>query len=534
MMTNFPKRDVQYARRGMVAASQPLAAQAGLRVMTEGGNAVDAAVAAAACLTVVEPTSNGIGSDMFAIVWVEGKMYALAANGPSPAGISIEAVRARGHGEMPKLGMLPVTVPGTPGGWAALNNRFGKLTLSQCLAPAAEYAKNGYPLSPTLAKGWAAGYRNYNEQYKQYNAQYKPTDSNSAFAPWFETFAPMGRAPAVGEMWASPAHGATLEEIGKTNAESFYRGALAEKIAAFSKAHDGFLTAEDLAAFAPEWVQPISVRYRGYDVWETPPPGQGIVALMALGILNGMEPTTHHQMEALKLAFVRGMASVTDPMHMTVTPEEMLSGEYLTRMRDMITDTACDPAPVPLPCGGTVYLATADGGGNMVSLIQSNYMGFGSGMVVPGTGIALQNRGADFSLDPNHANALKGGKKTYHTIIPGFLTKNGVPVGPFGVMGGYMQPQGHVQVLSNLIDRNMNPQEALDAPRWQWLKGRQFLTEPHFCAETEKELAARGHEIEHAASWGTFGRGQIILRDPQTGVLVGGTENRTDGAVAAW
>ncbi|MCL2363555.1 MAG: gamma-glutamyltransferase family protein [Defluviitaleaceae bacterium] len=521
-MTNPLKRNVQYAKNGMVATGQPLAAQAGLTILQRGGNAVDAAIATAACLTVVEPTSNGLGSDAFAIVWLDGQMHGVNASGAAPAGISIEAVRARGHEKMPVYGLTPVTVPGAVGGWVALNKRFGKLTLAECLAPAVEYARNGYPLSPTLAKFWGNAVRVF--------GKFK---NDAAFAPWFETFAPNGRAPDAGEVWSSPGHANTLEEIGATMGESFYHGRLAQEIAAFSAAHDGFLTADDLAAYAPLWDAPLSVKYRGYDVWEMPPNGQGIVALMALGILDGMEPTRHNQMEALKLAFVRGMASVTDPQHLRETPAQLLDPAYLAKMRDSITPIACDPAPIPLPKGGTVYLATADGAGNMVSFIQSNYLGFGSGMVVPGTGIALQNRGSDFSLDPTHVNALAGGKRTYHTIIPGFLTKNGQAVGPFGVMGGYMQPQGHMQVLSNMLDHGMNPQEALDEPRWQWTKGKHFLVEPHFDAEEANTLAQKGHEIERAEDVGSFGRGQIILRD-ENGVLRGGTENRTDGCVAAY
>jgi gamma-glutamyltranspeptidase/glutathione hydrolase len=261
---------------------------------------------------------------------------------------------------------------------------------------------------------------------------------------------------------------------------------------------------------------------------------------MALGILDGLEPgtkddvkTCHRHFEALKLAFTQGMASITDPAYMKTSPEELLNGEYLARLREAITDTPQDPVFIPPKKSGTVYLAAADGEGNMVSFIQSNYMGFGSGMVVPGTGIALQNRGADFSLDPGHANALAGGKKTYHTIIPGFITRGTVPVGPFGVMGGYMQPQGHVQVITNLIDFSLNPQAALDAPRWQWIKGKRFLTEGHFPRDMYDALRQMGHDMEWATDSGSFGRGQIILRDPETGVLAGGTESRTDGAIAA-
>jgi gamma-glutamyltranspeptidase/glutathione hydrolase len=362
-----------------------------------------------------------------------------------------------------------------------------------------------------------------------------------AFTPWFDTFAPKGRAPEIGEIWSSPGHADTLAEIGETDGESLYRGRLAKKIVTFSNKFGGFLSAADLESYVPVWETPVSVNYRGYDIWEMPPNGQGIVALMALGILNGMKPRAknsvigcHRHIEAVKLAFAAGMALITDPAYMKIPVEELLSEDYFARLRSEITDRAQEPVPIQPKGSGTVYLAAADGDGGMVSFIQSNYMGFGSGMVVPGTGIALQNRGADFSLDPNHANALAGGKKSYHTIIPGFITRGGAPVGPFGVMGGYMQPQGHVQVLSNLIDHGMNPQAALDAPRWQWVKGKEIWVERHFKPGIYNGLARKGHDIQYITDSGSFGRGQIIQRDPATGVLAGGTESRTDGAVAAW
>ncbi|MCL2203018.1 MAG: gamma-glutamyltransferase family protein [Defluviitaleaceae bacterium] len=517
------RRNAHCARRGMVCTTQPLAAQAGLEILKSGGNAIDAAIATAACLSVVEPTSNGIGGDAFALVWTDNRLHGLNASGPSPGGISIEAVKAMGHEAMPRHGFVPVTVPGAVGGWAALSKRFGKLSLAQCLAPAVAYAREGFPLSPTVGKYWGIAFRFF-EKYK----------NDPAFAPWFETFAPQNRAPQAGEMWASPAHAQTLAEIGETQGESFYRGRLAKEIADFSRQHQGFLSLQDLNAYAPAWEEPISVNYRGYTVWEMPPNGQGIVALMALGMLENLPETCHHQIEALKMAFARGMASVTDPAHMPFTTAQLLDEAYLTRLCQAVTETAQAPTLIPPEGSGTVYLATADGDGNMVSFIQSNYMGFGSGIVIPHTGIAMQNRGADFHLDPAHPNALAGNKRCYHTIIPGFLTRDGQALGPFGVMGGYMQPQGHLQVLSHLIDKGLNPQAALDAPRWQWTKGRHILIEPDFPPETAAQLAAQGHEIETAPDTGSFGRGQIILRNPATGVLTGGTEPRADGAIATW
>jgi len=523
-------RNVIYARNGMVATSQPLAAQAGLDILKKGGNAIDAAIATAACLTVVEPTSNGIGGDAFALIWAKGELHGLNSSGAAPKAISIDKVKSLRHDEMPKHGLLPVTVPGIPGAWAELSNKFGKLSLVDCLAPAIDYAKNGYPISPTLGKFWERAYLHYKKNAHAWQS-----------GPWFDTFAPNNRAPKVGEIWSSPNHAATLLEIGKTKAESFYRGRLANEISKFCAQNGGFLTKADLASFTPQWVKPISVNYRGFDVWEIPPNGQGIVALIALNILSGYNfserdsiDTYHRQFESMKLAFSSGKMAVTDPTFMQVSVEDLLSEGFAQNLRNEIIDTAIEPVTQMPQKSGTVYLATADADGNMVSFIQSNYMGFGSGVVIPNTGIALQNRGADFSLDPSHPNALVGGKKTYHTIIPGFLTKDGVPVGPFGVMGGYMQPQGHVQVIMNSIDFNLNPQAALDAPRWQWKKGKNFEVEKNFPQEIVNELTNLGHEITVAETSDGFGRGQIIWRNPDNGVLIGGTESRTDGAIASY
>lgn len=514
----------------MVATSQPLAAQAGLDILKKGGNAVDAAIATAAALTVVEPTSNGIGGDAFALVWMKDKLHGLNASGPSPQSISIEAVKARGYETMPVHGMIPVTVPGAPAAWAELSEKFGKLSLSEALEPAIHYAEQGYPVSPVLAANWNTAFQRYKKEL-----------TGEEYKEWFTTFAPNGIAPKAGEIWRSPHHADTLRKIAESNGESFYRGELAGTISDFSKKHKGFLSLKDLSDYRPQWVEPISVNYRGYDVWEIPPNGQGIVTLSALNIVKGFDftekesvDTYHKQIEAMKLAFTDGKAFVTDPADMNIKVEQLLSAEYGETRRHEIGEQALMPTPYQLPKGGTVYLATADNEGNMVSFIQSNYMGFGSGLVVPGTGIALQNRGYDFSLDPEHINALKPGKKSFHTIIPGFLTKQGKAIGPFGVMGGYMQPQGHMQVVMNTIDFHLHPQAALDAPRWQWVGGKTIQVEPDFPLDTVENLRKRGHDIEVALHSGSFGRGQIIWRDPLTGVLQGGTESRTDGMVAAW
>ena len=523
------RRATVYANHGMVATSQPLAAQAGLHILRLGGNAIDAAIATAAALTVVEPTSNGIGSDNFAIVWADGRLHGLNSSGPAPLAISREALRDRGLTEIPRHGWIPVTVPGAPAGWAALSQRFGRLPLSTVLEPAIAYAEEGYPISPVLGKYWSSAF-----------ARFAAILKDPVFAPLFAVFAPHGGAPAIGEVWRSPGHAYALRRIAESDARDFYEGELADRIEQYARATGGFLRKSDLESFQPQWVDPVHVPYRGYDVWELPPNGQGIVALMALHIVSGFDlderetvQTYHVSIEALKLAFADGLARIADPAHMTDQVADLLSPEYAADQRRRIGGEALEPAPGRLPSGGTVYLATADGEGNMVSFIQSNYMGFGSGVVVPGTGISLQNRGCGFSLDPAHPNRLEAGKRPYHTIIPGFLSKDGSPVGPFGVMGGFMQPQGHLQVIENAIDFNLNPQAALDAPRWQWTEGRTVLLEPGVPAHIAQALAARGHHVQIACDEGSFGRGEIIWRMPN-GVLAGATEPRTDGMVAAW
>ncbi|WP_085505046.1 gamma-glutamyltransferase family protein [Thalassobacillus devorans] len=524
------QRMTTYGKNGMVATSQPLAAQAGLDIMKKGGNAVDAAIATAACLTVVEPTSNGIGGDAFALVWMKDELYGLNASGPSPKDISIDKLKESGYKEIPPYGWMPVTVPGAPAAWVELSKRFGNLTLKETLAPAITHAEEGYALTPILGKFWQAGYM----AFKQ-----KLTDE--MFEDWFKTFAPKGRAPEIGEVWSSPDHANTLRAIAETNGETFYRGEIAEKIDAFSRRYGGFLRKEDLEEYQPEWVDPVSVNYRGYDVWEIPPNGQGLVALMALNIAKEFKFSSQHsvadyhkQMEALKLAFVDGLEHITEYGSMKHSVDSLLSESYGKARSARIGEEAASPSPDEPPKGGTVYLAAADKEGNMVSFIQSNYMGFGSGLVVPGTGIALQNRGHNFSFEPNHVNALEGGKRTYHTIIPGFLTKGGKAVGPFGVMGGFMQPQGHMQVVHNLVDYQLNPQAALDAPRWQWIKEKQVMVEPTFPKDVAQALARKGHHINIALDSGSFGRGQVIIRDQESGTLAGGTESRTDGAIAVW
>ena len=523
-----------YARGGMVNCSSPQAAAAGLEILRGGGNAMDAAVAAAATLTVTEPTSNGIGSDAFALIWSEKekKLYGLNASGPAPMLANIERILADGNdlnGRMPTLGWTPVTVPGAPKAWAAITERFGHLTLSQDLAPAVRYAREGYPCAPNLAEGWQRAFLSYQKRL-----------SGPCFDAWFTTFAPNGRGPEAGEMIYLPDHADTLEAIGETNAAAFYTGELARKLDAESRKYGGYLRYEDLAAYEALWVEPIHVDYRGYRVCEIPPNGQGIAALMALNILKEFTftqkespETCHRQIEAIKMAFADAFHYVTDPAHMTADCHDLLDPEYGARRAREMGDTARVWSHALPPKSGTVYLCCADGEGNMVSYIQSNYRGFGSGIVAAGTGIALQDRGADFSLDPRDVNCLLPGKRSYHTIIPGFLMRDGAPVGPFGVMGGYMQPQGHVQVVMNYADFGMDPQQALDAPRWQWMREGAVAVESRFDPELARALRRRGHDVRLELDTPSFGRGQMIVR-LDNGTLVGGTESRTDSNIACW
>ena len=531
--TSYPyssRRRVVFAKNGMVATSQPLAAQAGLDILRQGGNAVDAAIAAAACLTVLEPVSNGLGSDAFALVWAGDKLYGLNGSGYAPEKMNAAALRELGVKEkIPERGWLPVTVPGAPSAWACLHRRFGSLPFARLLAPAIAYAREGYPVSPLISSLW--------EQELKVFSGYK---NRPEFSGWFDAFSPGGRAPRCGEVVRLPEHAKTLEILAATCCEAYYRGEIAEAIDSFSRLTGGLIRGEDLAGYQAEWVEPLSVSYRGCEVWELPPNGHGITVLMALKILGQFEftkkesvETYHRQIEAMKLAFADTLKYVADPRYMRVKVADMLSPAYAAKRKALIADGALTPEAGRPFSGGTVYLCAADRYGTMVSFIQSNFKGFGSGVVVPGYGIALNDRGSGFTLDPASDNFLLPGKKPYHTIIPGFLTKGGRAVGPFGVMGAYMQPQGHVQVIMNTLDFLLNPQAALDAPRWQWLEGKKVQLEDTVPKEIIEGLKAKGHEIEVMSDYSSFGRGQIIWR-AKGGVLAGATEPRTDGAVAAW
>ena len=532
-MTDAPHHTYRYpvvAKNGMVCTGSSLAAHAGLRILQAGGNAIDAAIATAAALTVVEPSANGIGSDLFALVWVKNELFGLNSSGKSPALLSIEALKEK-HGDIskiPNFGWSPVTVPGAPKGWVELSKKFGKLPLLEVLKPAIEYARNGFPLSGTLAKSWKSAYKIYNN-----------LENKDEFSNWINTFTKNGTVPEEGEIVTLEGHANTLELIGKSDADEFYHGTLADLIEKESILGKGFIRKNDLEQHKAEWVKPISINYHGYDIWEIPPNGQGIVALMGLNILKEFsfsERNTlsyHRQFEAMKMAFADGKKYVTDVDKMIIDYQHLLDPCYGEKRSKEISDNAQEYSADSPMKSGTVYLCTADNEGNMVSLIQSNYMGFGSGIVVGDTGISLQNRGCDFSLDENDINVLQPNKKTYHTIIPGFITKNKQAVGPFGVMGGYMQPQGHIQVIMNMIDYHMNPQAALDAPRWQWMKGKEFIIEKEFDTAIALKLKKLGHKIRVEIESGLFGRGQIIIKR-ENGVFVGGTESRTDGCIASW
>ncbi|MCC6473280.1 MAG: gamma-glutamyltransferase family protein [Burkholderiales bacterium] len=492
--------------RGVVSTSQPLAAQAGARMLLAGGNAVDAALAAAITLTLVEPISNGIGSDAFAIVWDGVKLHGLNASGRSPEAWTPEYFA--GQSSVPLRGWNSVTVPGAVSGWVALAERFGKLPFEKHFEPAIDYAANGFPVSPYVAQRWQA-----------------ESLELAAQPGYAEAFLPGARAPQMGETFRLPAAARTLERIAHTRGEAFYRGELAERIAAHAAANGGAMTASDLAAHGCDWCDTLSQDYRGLAVHEIPPNGQGIVCLMALGILAHLDldrypvdspQSVHLQIEAVKLAFADAYRYVADPRFMEIGAQSLLDPSYLKqRSRLVRMRQAQDFGHGTPPRGGTVYLAAADAGGMMVSMIQSNFAGFGSGVVVPGTGISLQNRGAGFVLTPGHPNRVGPRKRPFHTIIPGFVTRDGEPLMTLGLMGGSMQPQGHTQLMVRMGDYAQNPQAALDAPRFRILGGLKIAFEAAFPAKTLAALARKGHEVVTAQPGECdFGCSQLVLRLP--------------------
>ncbi len=520
------RRMLVYGQNGMVAASHPLAVQAGLRILQAGGNAVDAALAVAAALAVVDPSNNGIGGDCFAIVEMDGALHGLNASGFSPALMTPDALAARGKDAMPLLGWLPVTVPGAPAGWAALSARFGRLPLTEVFAPALALAE-GYPLSPSNA-----GILNKN------TAAFEATGLPE-HQPWLDAYNPNRRTWRPGERMAVPDMGRSLRLIAETGAKVFYEGELAERIDAHARATGGLLRGEDLAAYAPLWVDPISTTYRGFDVYELPPNGQGMTALLALNLLSGFDlrdhdsvETAHLQIEAVKLAFADSLRYIADPEHTRPDLRMLLTPAYADSRRGLITDTAGTYGPGLPEASDTVYLCCADGDGNAVSLIQSLYYPFGSGVYVPGTGISLQNRGHCFTMEPDHPNRVGPRQRPYHTIMPGYLGREGKPLGPFGVVGGFMQPQAHAQILSGIIDAGLNPQAAIDAPRFSWEGGLDIDIEPTHNPALPLALARRGHTI-HIKQDRHFGRAQMILRDVH-GAWCGASEPRGDGCALGY
>jgi gamma-glutamyltranspeptidase / glutathione hydrolase len=520
-----------FASNGVVATSHHLASQAGLTALKQGGNAVDAALAAAITLTIVEQSSCDVGGDLFALVWDGSTLHGLNGSGRAPAGLTSEEVRRQGYATMPDQGWLSVTVPGVPAAWSDLHQRFGKLPFAELFAPAIEYAEKGHPISPMVFWNLSWGVevihaKLQGEEYQGFEA----------------VFVPGGRVPQIGEVWRNPDLAETFRRLAQSHAQDFYTGEIARKIAAFSADTGGVLTLSDLQAHRSTWVEPISTTYRGYEVWELPPNGQGLAALIALNILEGFDLSTypresaegfHLQIEAMKLAFVEAQRYVADPERVSVPTRELLSKEFAARRRALIGERALLPEPSEKLTSDTVYLCAADANGMMVSLIQSNADTFGSHVVVPGTGVALQNRAAGFSLDPKHLNYLEPGKRPFHTIIPGFLTQNGEAIGPFGVMGGHMQPQGHVQVLVNMLDYGLNPQASLDASRWYWGEERWVQVEPTLDPEIVEALSQRGHEMNVDDEIDFVGRGQIIWRLP-SGVYVAGSEPRADGCALGY
>ena len=521
--------------RNVVSTSHPLAAQAGLRMIAAGGNAVDAAVAAAAVMTIVEPCSNGLGSDAFCILWDGQQLHGLNASGPAPAAWTPDYFKHK-HGadarRPPMRGWDSVSVPGAVASWVALSERFGKLAFADLLAPAIDIAERGYAVPVVVQDKWRAA------------SQVQALVSQPGFA---ETFLPRGRAPAVGELFRMPGAAHSLKLIAASRGQAFYSGEIAEALARQAAAQGGAMTVADLAAFKPEWVAPIGQDYRGSRLHEIPPNGQGIAALIALGILQHFDladlgpdsvAAQHLQIEAMKLAFADVYRFVAEPSAMSVSAEQMLDPAYLASRAQLIDRSKAQDFGAGNPAkGGTIYLTAADESGMMVSFIQSNYMGFGSGVVVPEYGISLQNRGYDFSLDAGSPNLVAPGKRPFHTIIPAFLTRDGQPQMSFGVMGGHMQPQGHLQTLVRMLDFGQNPQAACDAPRWRVNDGLSINVDQRMDPSLVQGLVDLGHRPEKLTdSYMDLGAGQFIWRlgDPASEGYVAASDPRRDGQAAGF
>lgn len=526
----YPSRRLPIFGNNVVSTSHPLGAQAGLKMLWKGGNAVDAAIAAAATMTLVEPCSNGLGSDAFCILWDGTRLHGLNGSGPAPRGWSPGYFREKYGADArtpPVRGWDAVTIPGAVASWAALSERFGRLPFADLMEPAIEVAERGYAVSTNVQHKWTAA------------AGLPALTRQPGFS---EVFLPNGRAPHVGEHFRLKGAARALRLIADTKGRAFYEGEIAEALAAHARTHGGALSVADMAGFAPEWVTPLARDYRGFTVHEIPPNGQGIAALMALGILDHVDlgglgaddvATQHLQIEAMKLAFADVYRYVADPGAMSLSPQDMLDDAYLAERAKLIDPRRAQPfAPGNLVKGGTIYLTAADASGMMVSFIQSNYMGFGSGVVLPDYGVSLQNRGFGFSLDPASPNCVAPGKRPFHTIIPGFLTRNGAPVMSFGVMGGNIQPQGHLQTLSRMLDFGQNPQAACDAPRWRFDQGLDINVESGAAPALAEGLATLGHRIVPLTdSYMDFGAGQFIWRmgDPAVQGYAAASDPRRDG-----
>ncbi len=541
---DFATRSEVIAPHAMAATSHPLATQIALDVMKQGGSAVDAAIAANAALGLMEPIGNGIGGDLFAIVWdpKTGKLHGYNGSGRSPKSLTLDHFKQQGLTDIPAHGPLPVSVPGTVDGWFALHGRFGTLPMAQVLAPTIAYAREGHPVHQTVAYYWNLS-----------------VPRLSKWPGFSEQFTIDGRAPRVGEMWKNPALADTLEKIANGGRDAFYKGDIARTIDTYFKAHDGFLSYDDMASHTGEWVEPVSADYRGYKVWELPPNGQGIAALQMLNILEGYDFSKipfgsvehlHLLVEAKKLAFADRARWYADPAFQPAPVSRLISEDYAAQRRKLISPDKVlrevqPGTPAELDEGDTIYLTTADPNGMMVSLIQSNYRGMGSGMAPPGLGFIFQDRGEMFVLKPGHPNTFEPGKRPFQTIIPAFITRDGKPYVSFGLMGGAMQPQGHVQMVMNLVDFGMNLQEAGDAPRLQhdgsteptgqstmMSDGGVVQLESGFPYETVRGLMSLGHHVEWAL--GPYGGYQAIKRDPDSGVYYGASESRKDGQAAGY
>jgi gamma-glutamyltranspeptidase/glutathione hydrolase len=519
----YPSQRMPVLARNVVATSQPLAAQAGLRMLLQGGNAVDAAIATAATLTVVEPTSNGIGGDAFALVWRDEKLYGLNGSGRSPHAWSFEQYADLDR--MPDLGWGAVTVPGAVDAWVKLSQRFGKLPFAKLFGPAIEYAQNGFIVSPRTADRWAVA-----------------TDRYRDFPDFGQTFLPGGQAPAAGDLFVCQDQARTLNMIANSKGEAFYRGDLAKQIVDCAQSDGGFMSLEDLAEHSSEWVTPLAVKYRDVYLHEIPPNGQGLAALIALGILNQFDlslypadsaDSLHLQIEAMKIALAEAYRHIADIGAMEVNPEEFLDTAFWARRAEEISMTQASHPESRMPTDhGTVYLTAADESGMMISFIQSNYLGFGSGIVIPNTGIAMQNRGYGFVLDKDHPNCVAGGKRPFQTIIPGFITRDNRALMSFGVMGGSTQPQGHVQMMVRMFDYNQNPQSACDAPRWRIDEDFSVAVEPGFSELVISDLKKRGHAIIEDATIFHFGGAQAIHCLP--GGYCAASDPRKDGQAVGY